>query len=45
MTAAGLLRDNPRASEAELREGLAGLKCRCGSHLSIMRAVVRAARA
>jgi len=45
MTAAALLRDKPHASEAELREGLAGLKCRCGSHLSIMRAVVRAARA
>ena len=45
MTAAALLRDNPHASEAELREGLAGLKCRCGSHLSIMRAVMRAARA
>jgi aerobic-type carbon monoxide dehydrogenase small subunit (CoxS/CutS family) len=45
MTAAALLRDKPHASEAELREGLAGLKCRCGAHLSILRAVLRAARA
>ncbi len=45
MTAAALLRDKPHASEAEIRDGLAGLKCRCGSHLSIMRAVVRAAQA
>ena len=41
MTAAALLRDKPRATEAELREGLSGLKCRCGMHLSILRAVQR----
>ena len=33
------------AADAELRAGLAGLKCRCGTHLSIMRAVKRAAQA
>ena len=45
MTAAALLRDKPHATEAELRDGLSGLKCRCGSHLSILRAIVRAAQA
>jgi nicotinate dehydrogenase subunit A len=45
MTAAALLRDKPRATEADIRDGLAGLKCRCGSHLSILRAVSRAAQA
>jgi nicotinate dehydrogenase subunit A len=45
MTAAALLRDTPHATEAQIREGLAGLKCRCGAHLSILRAVTRAAQA
>jgi nicotinate dehydrogenase subunit A len=39
MTATALLRDNPKASDAEIRKGLAGLKCRCGTHMSILRAV------
>src|SRR6202011_5852282 len=30
MTAAALLKDNPHPSDAEIREGLSGLKCRCG---------------
>jgi len=42
MTAAALLRNKPQATDAEIREGLAGLKCRCGTHMSIMRAVKRA---
>ena len=42
MTAAALLKKNPKASDAELREGLAGLKCRCGTHVSILRAIKRA---
>ena len=45
MTAAALLREKPHAGDAEIREALAGMKCRCGSQLSIMRAIVRAARA
>ena len=44
MTAAALLRDNPHPSETEIRDGLSGLKCRCGTHLAIMRAVQRAAQ-
>ena len=43
MTAAALLEANPNASEAEIRRGLSGLKCRCGTHLAILRAVKLAA--
>ena len=42
MTAAAYLKKNPKASDAELRDALAGLKCRCGTHVSIMRAIKRA---
>jgi aerobic-type carbon monoxide dehydrogenase small subunit (CoxS/CutS family) len=42
MTAAAILKKNPKASEAQVREALAGLKCRCGTHMSILRAVKRA---
>jgi aerobic-type carbon monoxide dehydrogenase small subunit (CoxS/CutS family) len=41
MTAAALVRDQPRASEADIRAGLAGLKCRCGAHMAMIRAVKR----
>ncbi len=44
MTAAAMLNKNPRVSDAEIREGLAGLKCRCGTHMAMMRAVKRAAK-
>lgn len=44
MTAAALLEQHPRATEAEIRQGLTGLKCRCGSHMSILRAVKLAAK-
>jgi aerobic-type carbon monoxide dehydrogenase small subunit (CoxS/CutS family) len=42
MTAAAVLRKNPKASDAELRDALAGLKCRCGTHVAILRAIKRA---
>jgi len=42
MTAAAFLRKKPKANDAELREALSGLKCRCGTHVSIMRAIKRA---
>lgn len=45
MTAAALLKGNPHPSDAEIRTGLSGLKCRCGTHLAILRAVKRAAQA
>jgi len=43
MTAAALLRDRPKPTDAQIREALAGLKCRCGTHMAILRAVKRAA--
>ena len=43
MTAAALLDANPRATDDEIRRGLSGLKCRCGTHMSILRAVKLAA--
>jgi aerobic-type carbon monoxide dehydrogenase small subunit (CoxS/CutS family) len=45
MTAAALLADNPHPTDGEIRVGLSGLKCRCGTHLAILRAVKRAAAA
>lgn len=43
MTATAFLEENPKRSDEEIRERLAGLKCRCGAHLSILRAIRRAA--
>jgi len=43
MTSAALLERNPHPSDAEIREALADLKCRCGTHMAILRAVKRAA--
>ena len=44
MTAVALLEAKPQASDTELREGLSGLKCRCGTQVSVLRAVKRAAQ-
>jgi aerobic-type carbon monoxide dehydrogenase small subunit (CoxS/CutS family) len=44
MTAAALLKSNPHPSDEQIRQGLSGLKCRCGTHMAIMRAVKRAAQ-
>ncbi len=43
MTAAAFLRDNKKPTEVQIKEALSGLKCRCGTHVSILRAVKRAA--
>ncbi|HLI22570.1 MAG TPA: (2Fe-2S)-binding protein [Stellaceae bacterium] len=43
MTAAALLKKNPHPSDDDIRQGLSGLKCRCGTHMAIIRAVKRAA--
>ncbi|HSN20639.1 MAG TPA: (2Fe-2S)-binding protein [Usitatibacter sp.] len=43
MTAAALLEANPNATEDDIRRGLSGLKCRCGTHMAILRAVKLAA--
>jgi nicotinate dehydrogenase subunit A len=42
MTAATLLKNNPRATDQQIRDALTGLKCRCGTHVSILRAIKRA---
>jgi aerobic-type carbon monoxide dehydrogenase small subunit (CoxS/CutS family) len=44
MTAAAFLEKKPKRSEAEIREALVGLKCRCGTHMAILRAIRRAAK-
>jgi nicotinate dehydrogenase subunit A len=43
MTTVAALDKNPQISDDEIRSLLSGLKCRCGSHMAIMRAVRRAA--
>jgi nicotinate dehydrogenase subunit A len=43
MTAAALLRDKKRPTDAEIKDALTGIKCRCGTHMGILRAVRRAA--
>jgi nicotinate dehydrogenase subunit A len=45
MTAAALLKRNPRPTDAEIRKALSGIKCRCATHMAILRAVKRAATA
>jgi len=45
MTAAALLKQNPRPSDSELRSALDGNLCRCGTHMRILRAIRRVARA
>lgn len=42
MSAVALLRANPAPDEAEIRSALDGNLCRCGSHLRILKAVLRA---
>lgn len=44
MTAHALLLRNPHPTEREIREELRFNLCRCGTHLEILRAVLRAAR-
>ena len=43
MTARALLDRTPRPTEAQVREALTGNLCRCGSHVRVIRAVLRAA--
>ena len=44
MTAAAFLARNPRPTDAQVRDSLAGNLCRCGTHLRILRAIKRAAK-
>ncbi|MBT5560452.1 MAG: (2Fe-2S)-binding protein [Proteobacteria bacterium] len=43
MTTVAALEHNSDVSNQDIREFLSGLKCRCGSHMSMLRAVRRAA--
>jgi aerobic-type carbon monoxide dehydrogenase small subunit (CoxS/CutS family) len=43
MTAAAFLKTNPSPTDAQIREAMTGIKCRCGTHMAIMRAIKRAA--
>jgi aerobic-type carbon monoxide dehydrogenase small subunit (CoxS/CutS family) len=43
MTAVAGLERNPNPTDEEIRAMLAGLKCRCGTHMAMLRAVRRAA--
>src|SRR5215470_11966578 len=42
MSAKALLDENPHATEAQVRDGLSGNLCRCGTHGRIIRAVLKA---
>ena len=42
MTAAALLNEKKKPTDAEINNALTGLKCRCGTHMNIVRAVKRA---
>ena len=43
MTAYALLKRNARPGETEIREALDGNLCRCGTHVRVLRAVLRVA--
>ena len=43
MTAAAFLKNNPKPTDADIRQAMTGIKCRCGTHMAIMRAIKRAA--
>jgi len=45
MTTVALLDKTPKPTDAQIEEALTGLKCRCATHVAIMRAVRRAALA
>ena len=44
MTATALLNRNPHPKESDIRTALAGNLCRCGSHVRVIAAVLRAAK-
>ena len=43
MTASALLKENPRPTEAEVREGLSGNICRCTGYVKIVEAILAVA--
>jgi aerobic-type carbon monoxide dehydrogenase small subunit (CoxS/CutS family) len=44
MTAAAFLKNNPKPTDTQIRQAMAGIKCRCGTHMAIMRAIKRASQ-
>jgi nicotinate dehydrogenase subunit A len=44
LTAKAFLDENPSPTEGQIRQALAGVLCRCGTHLEIIRAVKRASQ-
>ena len=44
LTAKAFLDSNPNPTDEQIRAALAGVLCRCGTHLEILRAVKRAAQ-
>jgi nicotinate dehydrogenase subunit A len=42
MTTKALLDKNPKPTDAQIKQALAGNLCRCGTHIRILRAVKRA---
>jgi nicotinate dehydrogenase subunit A len=45
MASAALLTQTPKPTRDQVKQGLAGNLCRCGTHTRILRAVLRASRA
>ena len=45
MTSVAFLEKTPKPNDAQIREALSGLKCRCGTNVAILRSVKRAAQA
>ena len=45
LTAKAVLDEKPQASDAEIREALGGVLCRCFTHLRMLRAIRRYAEA
>jgi aerobic-type carbon monoxide dehydrogenase small subunit (CoxS/CutS family) len=42
MHAVALLEKNPKATDAQIQQGLANVQCRCGTQIAILRAVKKA---
>jgi nicotinate dehydrogenase subunit A len=44
LTAKAYLDEHPKATEAEIREAMSGVLCRCGAHVRMMKAITRYAQ-
>jgi nicotinate dehydrogenase subunit A len=45
IAARSLLNTNPKPTEAQVKEALASNLCRCGTHMRIVRAILKASEA